>query len=239
MTRDTTQQWAALAELHGPEKVALISDASTKEIDRLNARAQHLLAERGHLGTQELPLPDTAYGLRTGDHVAFTTQHHPGDGQRRVENGTRGHITHIDAGKQHAKVQLDPTEREITLQGEQQLATLRLGYAQHIYRQQGATVDRAVIITGGWQTSQENAYVEASRAKEGADWHLSREDLGTQGQDPERIQRLAEMMKTTDAQTPSIAHQTADPDLSQQLKESTNVPLEQSETLDPDNGISL
>ena len=32
---------------------------------------------------------------------------------------------------------------------------LRLNYARHIYREQGATLDPHIVITGGWQTSQE------------------------------------------------------------------------------------
>ena len=32
-------------------------------------------------------------------------------------------------------------------------------------RLQGATVDRAVVVTGGWQTARESAYVEASAAR--------------------------------------------------------------------------
>ena len=38
-------------------EVALISDASNKEIDRLNARAQHYRAERGELGEVEVQFP--------------------------------------------------------------------------------------------------------------------------------------------------------------------------------------
>ncbi|HEV7938959.1 MAG TPA: hypothetical protein VGP18_13165 [Solirubrobacteraceae bacterium] len=34
----------------------------------------------------------------------------------------------------------------------QEAESLRLAYAQHVYRQQGATVDRAGVLTGGWQT---------------------------------------------------------------------------------------
>ena len=41
-----------------------------------------------------------------------------------------------------------------------------LAYAQHVYRQQGATVDRSVVLTGGWQTSKETAYVQATRARQ-------------------------------------------------------------------------
>ncbi len=44
------QAWAQLTENHPSGEVALIADASNKEIDRLNARAQHLRAERGELG---------------------------------------------------------------------------------------------------------------------------------------------------------------------------------------------
>ncbi len=43
----------------------------------MNARAQHLRAERGELGEREVELPDVAYGLREGDRVAFIAQHRP------------------------------------------------------------------------------------------------------------------------------------------------------------------
>jgi conjugative relaxase-like TrwC/TraI family protein len=240
-----TQQWVELAEREGASNVALISDASTSEIDRLNARAQHLLTERGQLGEQELQLPDVTYGIREGDRVAFISQHHPGGGQPRVENGSRGQITHIDPDNHTAELQLDVSEREVTLAGEQQLSNLRLAYAQHLYRQQGATVQRAVVVTGGWQTSKEGAYVEASRAREGTDWHVSREDLGTDGQDPDRIERLAEMMRVSNTQTPSIAYQPATNDTGQQLAASTETALEHEngvdhdQSLNPDAGLSL
>jgi hypothetical protein len=87
------------------------------------------------------------------------------------------------------------------------LETLRLAYAEHIYRKQGATVQRSVVLTGSWQTSKESAYVEASRARHGTDWYLSREDLGTDGHDTDRTTRLAERMRDSRAQTPSLAYQ--------------------------------
>ena len=61
---------------HGPSspetrdirEVALIADSSNVEIDRLNARAQHLRAERGELGDHESPAArHQHYGLREGD----------------------------------------------------------------------------------------------------------------------------------------------------------------------------
>lgn len=83
---------------------------------------------------------------------------------------------------------------------------MRLGYAQHIHRAQGATVTRTLVVTGGWQTSKEPAYVEASRARQGTAWFVSREDLGVEGHDTDRIQRLAANMSRSHAQTPSLAH---------------------------------
>ena len=102
-------------------------------------------------------------------------------------------------------VTLDGSQRRVQLAGED-LESLRLAYAQHVYRQQGATVERSVVLTGGWQTSKETAYVEATRARHGTDWFIAREDLGEEGQDAGRITRLAQKMTNSRAQTPSLAY---------------------------------
>jgi conjugative relaxase-like TrwC/TraI family protein len=197
------QRWASLTEHHDIRQVALIADASNQEIDRLNARAQHLRAERGELGSREVPLPHLHYGLREGDLIAFTAQHRP-PGQARVENGARGQVTHIDE-HDGLTITLDGSDRRVGLAGED-LQSLRLGYAQHVYRQQGATVERSVVLTGGWQTSKETAYVEASRARQATEWFLARDELGAEGQDERRITQLAHRMRQSRAQTPSLAH---------------------------------
>ena len=154
------------------------------EIDRLNARAQRLRAERGELGQREVALPHQHYGLREGDLIAFTKQHRT-PGEPRVENGTRGEVTGIHDTR-GVTVALDGSERDVNLGGED-LESLRLAYAQHVYRQQGATVERSVVVTGGWQTSKESAYVQASRARQGTEWFLARDELGLEGQDERRV----------------------------------------------------
>ena len=107
---------------------------------------------------------------------------------------------------------LDGSERRVEIAGDD-LGSVRLGYAQHVYRQQGATVERSVVVTGGWQTSKESAYVQASRAREGTEWFLAREELGVEGLDERRIWKLAEKMRTSRARTPSLAHpELADPE---------------------------
>ena len=195
--------WAKLTESTPIEQVALISDASNVEINRLNARAQHYRAERGELGDIEVQVPGVHYGVRAGDRVAMIDHHHQ-SGVERVENGARGEVIDInEAGE--VLIQFDATNQWRTLAGDE-LARLRLGYASHIHRAQGATVTRTLVVTGGWQTSKEPAYVEASRARQGTDWYVNRDDLGIDGHDTDRIKRLARDMSRSRTQTPSLAH---------------------------------
>ena len=197
------QDWAKLTETHSISEVALISDASNHEIHRLNARAQHFRAQRGDLGDLEVDVPGVHYGVRQGDRVALIDKYQE-PGEERIENGSQGEILDITPDGQ-VLIEFDITGRQRTLSGDD-LARVRLGYAQHINRAQGATVTRTLVVTGGWQTSKEPAYVEASRARQGTHWYVSREDLGTEGHDTDRIQRLAANMSRSHAQTPSLAH---------------------------------
>ena len=159
-----------------------------------------------------------------------------------MENGTRGEITDVNVEEQRVTVLTDGAAREVTVTGDD-LSSLRLGYAQHLYRQQGATVQRAVVVTGGWQTSQEGAYVEASRSREGTDWHVAREDLGTEGVDAERVGRLAELMRASRAQLPSLAFRAAKPapevDVGEELSRSTARQLAGDTGLERDAGMGV
>jgi conjugative relaxase-like TrwC/TraI family protein len=196
------QGWARLTEKRPVSEVALISDASNQEINRMNARAQHYRAERGELGQAEAQIPGVHYSIRVGDRVALIEPHYA-SGKPRVENGSHGQvvdITHNGA----AVIRFDRSGEQRVLARED-LGAVRLGYAQHIYRMQGATVDRALIVTGGWQASQEPAYVEASRARHGVDWYINRQDLGTHGHDQNRIDRFAANIRRSNRQQPSIA----------------------------------
>jgi conjugative relaxase-like TrwC/TraI family protein len=203
------QRWAELTKSRDIRSVALIADSSNVEIDRLNARAQQLRIDRGELWGAEVQLPHQHYGLFEGDLIAFAAQHRI-PGQARVENGTRGQVTrtHEDG----LTVLLDGSQREIKLAGKD-LENVRLAYAQHVYCQQGATVDRSVVLTGGWQTNKESAYVQATRAREATEWFLARDELGLEGQDDRRVMRLAQQLRISRRQTPSLAHrELADPD---------------------------
>jgi len=126
-----------------------------------------------------------------------------------VENGVRGEVIAVDADRRSIRARLDGSGRELDV-GAADADALRLGYAGHVYRQQGATVERAVAVTGGWQTSREGAYVEASRARHGVEWHVARDELDGDG-DAERIDHLAARMRVGAAQTPSLARDLAGP----------------------------
>jgi conjugative relaxase-like TrwC/TraI family protein len=201
---NAVQAWAKLAREHPIRDIALIADASNTEIDRLNARAQHLRLQHGELGQHEAPLPHVHYGIRRGDLIAFTHQHRP-PRAARVENGTRGEITALNPNG-GATIALDGSNRRVTLAPED-LRSIRLAYAQHVYRQQGATVERAIVLTGGWQTSKETAYVEATRARQRTDWHIAHQDLNPNAPDPDPITRLAQRMTHSRAHTPTTTHQ--------------------------------
>ncbi|MHB1834999.1 MAG: hypothetical protein ACYCXW_08535 [Solirubrobacteraceae bacterium] len=82
---------------------------------------------------------------------------------------------------------------------------LKLAYAQHVYKAQGLTCERAQILIGGWQTDRERAYVAISRAREQTDIHIAREDLGEHGLDHGAIQRLGETIARSNAQQASIS----------------------------------
>ncbi|HEX3509834.1 MAG TPA: MobF family relaxase [Solirubrobacteraceae bacterium] len=199
--------WASLTDEYPVHEVALLSDASNKEVARLNARAQHYRRERGELGDLEVPIPGVHYGVCAGDRISTIDQHYS-PGESRIENGSQGEVLEISSDG--VLIEFDATAERRLLVVED-LAELRLGYAQHIHRAQGATVSRALVLTGGWQTSKEPAYVEASRARHGTDWFVNREDLGIEGHDEDRIERLAATMARSRRQVPSLAYRELEP----------------------------
>jgi hypothetical protein len=79
-------------------------------MERLGIDTSGLHVSRDTLTGHEIPLQAVHYGLRQGDRVAFTTQHRPPQAPR-VENGTRGEITHIDPQQAQVTVTLTATSR--------------------------------------------------------------------------------------------------------------------------------
>jgi conjugative relaxase-like TrwC/TraI family protein len=195
--------WEQARREQPEQRTVMLTDASNVELDRINALAQERRARASELGARQADLPGRPYGLAAGDEVIFTAAHRP-PGQQRVENGTLATVVSITAESQIAVQTSGVHERELHVDtGE--FHDLRLAYAQHLYKAQGRTVEHAFVLTGGWQTDREHAYVALTRARQRTDIHASREDLGEQGMDPGAIERLAESMAESHAQQASIA----------------------------------
>lgn len=195
--------WASVRRENPEERTVMLMDASNVELDRINALAQEQRALAGELGADRAALPDRAYGLAAGDEVIFTAALYP-PGQQRVENGTLGTVADTDGDHGLTIKTHGAKQREVSVDTAE-FNDLCLSYAQHVYKAQGRTVDRAFVLTGGWQTDRERAYVALTRARDRTDLYVAREDLGEQGMDTGAIERLGAAMAESHAQAASIA----------------------------------
>jgi hypothetical protein len=189
-------------------QAVMITDASNKERDQINAIAQERRAQAGELGLHRVELPEKPYGLRAGDHVIFSAKY-PVPGQPRIENGITATVIHTHREKDQVTIKTNEHEpREVDI-NTSEFHDLSLAYAVHINKGQGLTAETSGVLIGGWQTDREHAYVTVSRAREQTQIHVSREDLGEQGLDTGAIERLAERMQRSRAQEASITKQVA------------------------------
>ncbi|HEY5344372.1 MAG TPA: AAA family ATPase [Solirubrobacteraceae bacterium] len=192
-------------------QAVMITDASNKERDQINAMAQERRAQAGELGAHRVNLPEKPYGLAAGDEIIFTAQHQI-PGQKRVENGITGTITSTGRDENHVTIKTNEREpRDVQIDTDQ-FSDLSLAYAVHVHKGQGLTTETSGILTGAWQTDREHTYVAVSRAREQTQLYLAREDLGEQGLDTDAIERLADRMRQSRAQEASITKEVAERD---------------------------
>ncbi len=195
--------WDGSRHARGCERSVMLTDASNRELDEINALAQQRRAERGELGSQPVDVRDRPYSLLSGDEVMFIGAVYP-PGQERVENGTLGVVSHVESEQGLWVRTREGEPRDVAL-GEDEAQRLRLAYAQHVYKAQGLTVDRAFVLTGGWQTDRERAYVALTRARESTEVFVSRDELGEEGLDDGAIERLGERIAVSHAQRASVS----------------------------------
>ena len=184
-------------------RVVMLTDASNDELERLNARAQERRAAAGELGQGRAKLPHRPYDLASDDEVMLTGQLRPPGGER-VENGTRGTVLQVDDRDDRVVMRTEEPEPRDVEFSTREFSDVRLAYAQHVYKAQGLTSDRSLVLLGGWQTDRERAYVALSRARERTDVYVSREDLGQDGVDTDLIGRLADRVAVSHAQQASV-----------------------------------
>jgi len=226
--------WDKARQEHPEQRTVMVTDASNVELDRINALAQQHRANAGELGADRVELSDRPYGLRAGDEVIFTAAFYP-PGEPRVENGTLGNVASVDGPSEIAVQTRGALEREVHVDGAE-FQDMRLAYAQHVYKAQGATVERAFVLTGGWQTDRERAYVALSRAREQTDIYACREDLGEQGMDTAAIERLGDAISESNAKQASITTPIVERDPASALEPGSGLELEPPGGLGPDAG---
>ena len=177
----------------------IVTDASNAERHRANLAAQQRRVDRADLGDSAVTArtPNGRVSFRAGDRVIFTTQHHDDSLDRRVENGTTGEIVAVDQAAHTVRVRTNEAQpREISLSlslspphghnspslspstsPSPSPCPIDLFYAAHVYKSQGATVQRAYVVAGGWQTNRESLYVAASRSRAGTRIFVDRTTL--------------------------------------------------------------
>jgi ATP-dependent exoDNAse (exonuclease V) alpha subunit len=198
------EDWARARAENPSARTVMLTDASNDELDRLNALAQQHRAASGELVHHRAQLANRPYDLAAGDEVMLTGQLRP-HGQERVENGTRGTIRSVDDRCDRVVLRTEePKPRDVEF-STREFNEVRLAYAQHVYKAQGLTTDRAMVLMGGWQTDRERAYVALSRARERTDVYVARDDLGHDGVDGDVVSRLAERVAVSHAQQPSVS----------------------------------
>jgi ATP-dependent exoDNAse (exonuclease V) alpha subunit len=123
--------------------------------------------------------------LYRGDRVMFT-KNNP---QLGVVNGDQGtiEVTHTGGplSAPSVQVRLDRTKEAlwwarairvtVPLGAE---TNMRLGYATTVHKAQGATVDRAFVLGGGWMEDRETAYVQMSRSRGATHIYVTEAEAG-------------------------------------------------------------
>lgn len=135
------------------------------ESHQLNTLARQVLADTGELDLERaVTIGGRSYA--PGEHVILRRNHrgqHLADGTEfAVDNGTRGHLTHIDAAGAH--VTLTSGEEIVLDRGYLAAGWLDYGYASTVHTAQGVTCDH-VLVVGPAGLYREAVYVAMSRAR--------------------------------------------------------------------------
>jgi uncharacterized RDD family membrane protein YckC len=160
------------------------TDTSNARVDTYNRLIQDDRLARGEIGGAHLDYRSTDAGrhetLYVGDRVALVASVE--DRGRRVANGRKGSIVRIDEDHRRAVVALDDGKAvRVDVAVSAPVVPLRLCYAGHACRLQGAEAPVVLVVPGDATTSLESAYSSLSRGEE--EIHVFA-DTTTHGPDP-------------------------------------------------------
>jgi len=139
----------------------------------VNAEVRGRLREHGLIGYEEITVgsEERARTYAAGDEVVITRN----DYRRQVFNGTRAHVTHVDA--RSGQLTLVTREgQEVAVPAAWAADRLDYAYAMTCHRAQGITVDVALLY-GTAALSREAAYVAMSRGRTANYIYATHEEL--------------------------------------------------------------
>jgi conjugative relaxase-like TrwC/TraI family protein len=204
--REMVYAWDVHRGEVGTAQVVMVTDASNQVIDGLNRAAQARRLDAGELGPLGLAVHDPDERrrevLHAGDRVAFMQTHRAGGLQ--VRNGVRGQVLEVDQAARTMLIRTDDG-RTVTVDApEQGPQTLRLAYAAHAIRAQGAEAEVALVLPGAAYAHRQAAYPMLSRGTGEVHVFIDREHHGVAGRDP--VEALAERWSISAAKRTATAH---------------------------------
>jgi conjugative relaxase-like TrwC/TraI family protein len=217
LVEDTQQQAedgaleAAHADRGDGKTTLVVVQTSNERLDALNARAQALRVQDGHLtGDRAVALQGRPYGLYGGDEIVLrAASTHPKLGA--VRNGTRGTVVDVDDAGRHATLALSDGRHARWDCGQLDAASVRLAYVSHTFPAQGQTVDRAHVIADPL-ADQNGTYVALTRAREQTRIYASVQRLSPDEHRPDGrpdrpalLEALSEQLGRSTVEAPSIA----------------------------------
>ena len=159
-----------------PAKSQLMLAFTRKQVSQINSRARAIRKAAGELGPDHLLKTSTGkLILATGDQIYFTK----GNKDHGVLNGTIGTVTAINGAILTVKL-TDGASITFDSKAAYRDGTPRMdfthGYATTINKSQGATVDKALILTSR-HMNRHAAYVALSRHRDSLELHWAGEDF--------------------------------------------------------------
>ncbi|MDW5597435.1 MobF family relaxase, partial [Conexibacter stalactiti] len=225
------ERWEQRRYDHGIEvqDAVLIVHGSNEDVDAVNELAQALRLRANEIGGDSVAAVDRGYRIHAGEVVMLREAAYepPGEtedalGPERIENGTMGLVTRVDAASERVWVEFetpdgDSREEVVDLRelrrkhakkkDGDRVAALRLAYAGHPFPMQGATFDYIGSLWGHWSQRNEETYSGDTRAKLYLDVWGDRESFGLEGDDDDRYERFAKRIEKRFHKLASITYE--------------------------------
>ena len=216
------EEWDQWRRAYEPTMSALIVHGPNSDVDLINELAQHKRLDAGEVGQQAIKAVDRDYLLRPGDVVAmrnaaYTFPDQPGQPRpKRIENGQVAVVESVDPkrdtltlmlrepGAQPRLVEIDQGRLRSEHSVRKRAAAIRLNYALHSFPAQGATVHGTATLAGHWSQAKQETYVGDTRAIYRHTVHIGREELGTDSNENDRVNRYAQRISNNRRREASI-----------------------------------